>query len=85
MKLLKAIFSTYTNQGGANEILDSGKNGLLINSLSITKSCDLILKYIDNKDLQQKHINESKKFILKNFQISSFNNNLKELITDIVK
>ena len=58
---------------------------MLINSLSITKSCDLILKYIDNKDLQQKHINESKKFILKNFQLSSFNNNLKELITDIVK
>jgi glycosyltransferase involved in cell wall biosynthesis len=74
----------YTNQGGAYEILDSGNNGLLINSLSISKSCDLILKYIDDKDLQQNHLNNSKSFILKNFQLSSFNNNLKKVIKDLV-
>ncbi len=74
-----------TNQGGAYEILDSGKNGLLINSLSISKSCDLILKYIDDKDLQQKNIDNSKSFVETNFTISSFNNNLKKLITDLVK
>ena len=74
----------YSNQGGAYEILDSGKNGLLIDSFSISKSCDLILKYIDDKDLQQNHINDSKNFILKNFQISSFNYNLKKVIKDFV-
>ncbi len=73
-----------TNQGGAYEILDSGNNGLLINSLSTTKSCELIIKYIDDNDLQQNHVNDSKSFVEKNFQISSFNNNLKKLITDLV-
>ena len=73
-----------TNQGGAYEILDSGKNGLLIDSLSISKSCDLILKYIDDIDLQQNHVNDSISFVEKNFHISSFNNNLKKIITDLV-
>ncbi len=73
-----------TNQGGAYEILDSGNNGLLIDSLSISQSCNLILKYIDNADLQQNHVSDSKSFIEKNFQISSFNNNLKKTITDLV-
>ena len=73
-----------TNQGGAYEILDSGNNGLLIDSLSTTKSCELIIKYIDDNDLKQNHINDSKSFVEKNFQISSFNNNLKKLITDLV-
>ena len=73
-----------TNQGGAYEILDSGNNGLLIDCLSTTKSCELIIKYIDDNDLQENHINDSKSFVEKNFQISSFNNNLKKLITDLV-
>ena len=73
-----------TNQGGAYEILDSGKNGLLIDSLSTVKSSDLIFKYIDDKDLQQININNSKSFVEKNFQKSSFNNNLKKIISDLV-
>ena len=73
-----------TNQGGAYEILDSGNNGLLIDSLSPIKSCDLILKYIYDKDLQQMNCNNSKSFVEKNFQISSFNNNLKKIIIDLV-
>ena len=73
-----------TNQGGAYEILDSGKNGLLIDSLSTIKSSDLISKYIDDKDLQQININNSKSFVEKNFQKSSFNNNLKKIISDLV-
>ena len=74
-----------TNQGGAYEILNSGNNGLMIDSLSASKSCQLILKYIDDKYLQQKNVSDSKNFVEKNFQISSFNNNLKKLITDLVK
>ena len=74
-----------TNQGGAYEILDSGKNGLLIDSFSISISRDLIFKYIDNKYLQQNHISDSKRFVEKNFKIVSFKNNLKKIITDLVK
>ena len=73
-----------TNQGGAYEILDSGNNGLFIDSSSINKSCELIIKYIDDKHLQQKNIKDSKSFVEKNFQISTFNNNLKKIITDLV-
>jgi len=73
-----------TNQGGAYEILDSGKNGLLIDSLSISQSCDLILNYIDDTEIQQNHVNDSKRFVEKIFHISSFNNNLKKIITDLV-
>ena len=73
-----------TNQGGAFEILDSGNNGLFIDSLSPYKSSLLILKYIDDKDLQKKNINDSKSYVIKNFQISLFNNNLKKLITNLV-
>ena len=73
-----------TNQGGAYEILDSGNNGLIIDSLSISKSVDSILNYIDDTDLQQNHVNDSISFVEKNFQISSFNNNLKKIITDLV-
>ena len=73
-----------TNQGGAYEILDSGKNGLLIDSFLISQSCDLILNYIDDTDLQQNHVNDSIGFVEKNFHISSFNNNLKKIITDFV-
>ena len=73
-----------TNQGGVYEILDSGNNGLLIDSFSINQSCDLILRYIDKKDLHQNHVSDSKRFVEKNFQISSFNDNLKKIITDLV-
>ena len=75
----------FTNLGGAYEILDSGNKGLLIDSLSITKSCELILKYINDKHLQKKNIIDAKRFIEKNFQLNSFNNNLKKIITDLVK
>ena len=75
----------FTNLGGAYEILDCGKNGLTIDHLSLKKSCEIIIKYLKDIDLQQKNITESKSFVNKNFHINSFNNNLKELITDIVK
>ncbi len=74
----------FTNLGGAYEILDSGNNGLIIDSLSISKSVDSILNYIDDTDLQQNHVNDSISFVEKNFHISSFNNNLKKIITDFV-
>ncbi len=73
-----------TNQGGAYEILDSGKNGLTIDHLSVKKSVQIILKFIDDNLKQEKNINNAKLFAQKNFQISSFNYNLKTLISEFI-
>jgi len=75
----------FTNLGGGYEILDSGKNGLAIDHLSLKKSVKNILEFIDNTTEQEKNIKNAKIFVEKNFQNISFNNNLKNLISKIVK
>lgn len=74
----------FTNLGGSYEILDFGKNGLAIDHLSLKKSVESILKFIDNSFEQEKNIKKAKSFAEKNFQMSSFNNSLKTLISKIV-
>ena len=74
----------FTNLGGAFEILDNGKNGLTIDHLSLTNSCEIILNYIEDNLEQEKNIKNAKIFIQDNFKLSSFNNNLKTLISEIV-
>ena len=74
----------FTNLGGSYEILDFGKNGLAIEHLSLKKSVESILKFIDNSFEQEKNVKKAKSFVEKNFQISSFNNSLKTLISKIV-
>ena len=74
----------FTNLGGSYEILDSGKNGLSIDNLSIKKSVQNILEFIENTFEQEKNIKNAKSFVEKNFQMSSFNNSLKNLISKIV-
>ena len=74
----------FTNLGGSYEILDSGKNGLVINHLSVKKSVESILEFIDNTLEQEKNIKNAKSFVQKNFQMSSFNYSLKTLISEIV-
>ena len=74
----------YTDLGGAYEILDSGKNGVSIDHLSINNSVEIILKFIENNFQQEKNINNAKNFMMTNFQLSSFNNNLKKLISEII-
>ena len=74
----------FTNQGGAYEILDSGKNGLIINQNSVKKSAQIILDFLEDNTKQEKYINNAKIFVKDNFQLSSFNNNLKKLIAEFV-
>ena len=74
----------FTNMGGCYEILDSGKNGLAIDHLSVKKSVENILKFIDDNLQQEKNINNAKSFVEKNFQKSLFNDSLKTLISKIV-
>ena len=57
----------YTNNGGAIEILDNGKNGLQIDFNSIKKSTELILNYIPRNDVQNKRIKDSINFITNHF------------------
>ena len=74
----------FTNAGGAYEILDSGKNGLAIDYISVKKSAQIILKFIDNTSKQKKNVRNAKCFVNENFQLSSFNYNLKKLIAEVV-
>ena len=74
----------FTNMGGSYEILDSGKNGLTIDHLSVKKSVESILEFIDNTIEQEKNIKNAKSFVEKHFQMSSFNHSLKTLISKIV-
>ena len=74
----------FTNLGGAYEILDSGKNGLIIDHLSLKKSVESILQFINNRVEQEKNVRNAKSFVKKNFPLNSFNYNLKTLISEIV-
>ena len=74
----------FTNLGGSYEILDSGKNGLAIDHLSLKKSVEKIIEFLENNIEQEKNVKNAKSFVEKNFQMISFNNSLKTLISKIV-
>jgi len=74
----------FTNLGGSYEILDSGKNGLSIDHLSVKKSVENILEFLENTFEQEKNVTNAKSFVKKNFQMSSFNDSVKNLISKIV-
>ena len=71
----------FSDNGGASEILNQSQNGLLIDCNDIKKSTQLILKYIDDIDLQNKNIDNSVKFISDNFKIQIFSKKLISLIS----
>ena len=74
----------FTNLGGSYEILDSGKNGLSIDHLSVKKSVENILEFLEDTFEQEKNVKNAKSFVEKNFPKSLFNNSLKTLISKIV-
>ena len=74
----------FTNLGGSCEILDSGKNGLAIDYLSLKKSVENILEFIEDTVEQEIKVKNAKSFVKKNFQKSLFNDSLKTLISEIV-
>lgn len=71
----------FSDNGGASEILNQSQNGLLIDYNDIKKSTQLILKYIDDIDLQKKNIDNAVKFISDNFKIQIFSKKLNSLIS----
>ena len=74
--LLEAIESKtpviYSDNGGAKELLDNGRNGLKIDINDSKKSSELILNYIEENDLHQKRITDSINFISKTFTLDQY-------------
>ena len=73
-----------TNLGGAIEILDNGKNGLLIPYNDPKKAANLIYKYSTNIELQNKHLENSKKNFKINFSPVSFNKNILKEVNNLL-
>ena len=68
-----------TNLGGAIEILDSGKGGLLIPENNINKSVELILSYMYNSEEVIKRKIFAKSHLRKHFSKDRFKNNILSL------
>ena len=60
------------NLGGAYEILDNGRNGLIIKNDLINESVEKIIKYIDNQDLQKENVEKAFDYVCKNFNFEIF-------------
>ena len=54
-----------SDRGGAREILDDFRNGLLVYSDNVEKSSQLILDYINDLDLQKNNVENSVNFVSK--------------------
>ena len=76
--------SVATNLGGAIEILDNGKNGLLIPYNDPKKAANLIIEYCSNDKLQKKHLENSKKNFKINFSSESFNKNILKEVNNLL-
>ena len=74
LTLNKPVVST--NIGGSSEILNCGKNGLLISTKNPKKSAKLIYEYIKNLNLQKQHLVNSASFLEENFSQSEFETNI---------
>ena len=70
-----------TDNGGAREILNDFRNGLLVDFSDVEKSTQLILNYINDFGLQKKNVENSIKFITENFKEESFSNEISFLIS----
>jgi glycosyltransferase involved in cell wall biosynthesis len=76
--------SVATNLGGAIEILDKGKNGLLIPFNDSRKAANLINEYRSNNKLQKKHLENSKKNFKINFSSETFNKNILKEVNSLL-
>ena len=70
-----------TDNGGASEILNDFKNGLLVDFSNIEKSAQLILNYIKNLSLQNNNVEDAIKFVSKNYNKEIFSKKITALIS----
>ena len=74
-----------TNIGGNVEILNDGKNGLLIDNLNVNCSVKKILNYIDDIRRQKKHNKISIDYLQNNFNYDNFRKNIFDLLIETIK
>ena len=58
--------------GGAYEILDEGKNGLIIKNDLVEESVKKIFSYMDDKKQQKKNVEKAFNYVCKNFSQENF-------------
>ncbi len=68
------------NLGGAFEILNNGKNGLMIKNDLINESVEKILKYIENHELQTENVKRAFDYVCKNFSVENFEKKITQII-----
>ena len=74
---IKCETPVITNRlGGAYEILDKGKNGLIIKNDSIEESVEIILSYLENKKQQNKNVEKAFNYVCDNFSQEQFKRNI---------
>ena len=66
--------------GGAFEILNNGKNGLIIKNDLINESVDKILKFIENHELQKENTELAFDYVCKNFSLDDFEKKIMRII-----
>ena len=70
---IKCEIPVVTNSlGGAHEILNDGKNGLIIKNNLIHDSVDEILRFIENHELQKENSERAFDYVCKNFSLENF-------------
>ncbi len=68
------------NLGGAYEILNNGKNGLIIKNNLINDSVDEILTFIENHELQKENSERAFDYVCKNFSLENFEKKIIRII-----
>ena len=71
LTLNKPVVST--DLGGCAEILNYGKNGILIPTKNASACAKIINQYSSDKNLQEKHLKNAKIFLNQNFSKIEFN------------
>ena len=78
---IQAKVPVITNRlGGAFEILNNGKNGLIIKNDLINESVDKILKFIENHELQKQNTELAFDYVCKNFSLDNFEKKIMRII-----
>ena len=78
---IQAKIPVITNDlGGAHEILNNGKNGLIIKNDLMNESVDKISTFIENHELQKENTYMAFDYVCKNFTIQNFEKNILRII-----
>ena len=81
IEAIQTMTPVVTNDnGGAYEMLDNGKNGLIIQNQDIQKSVIEILEFINDKNKHKENTQSALNYAIKNFTKEKFENNILNII-----